>query len=47
MMSTVVAAMGRSVVSLDPMVMHLTYLRRSLELAGNEKNVRLLNNGVR
>jgi len=46
MMSTVVAAMGRSVVSLDPMVMHLTYLRRSLELAGNQNHVRLLNNAV-
>ena len=47
MMSTVVAAMGRQVVSLDPLVEHLTYLRRSLELLGNQNNARLLNNAVR
>ena len=47
MMSTVVAAMGRKVVSVDPMVQHLSYLRRSLELLGNQDNVRLLNNAVR
>ena len=47
MMSTVVAAMGRKVVSVDPMVQHLSYLRRSLELLGNQNNARLLNNAVR
>eukprot|EP00092_Neocalanus_flemingeri_P057974 GFUD01069007.1.p1 GENE.GFUD01069007.1~~GFUD01069007.1.p1 ORF type:complete len:358 (-),score=107.51 GFUD01069007.1:27-1100(-) len=46
MMSTVVAAMGRQVVSLDPLVEHLTYIRRSLELLGNENKARLLNNAV-
>ena len=46
-MSTVVANMGRKVVSVDPMVQHLSYLRKSLELLHNEKNVRLLNNAVR
>ena len=47
MMSSVVANMGRKVVSVDPMKQHLSYLRRSLELLGNEKNARLLNNAVR
>jgi len=46
MMSTVVAGMGRSVVSVDPLVQHLSYLRRSLELLGNQDNARLLNNAV-
>ena len=47
MMSTVVAAMGRKVVSVDPLIQHLSYLRRSLELVGNQNNARLLNNVVR
>ena len=47
MMSTVVAAMGRKVVSVDPLIQHLSYLRRSLELVGNQNNARLLNNAVR
>jgi len=46
MMSTVVAAMSRKVVSVDPLVQHLSYLRRSLELLGNQDNARLLNNAV-
>jgi len=46
MVTTVVAAMGRQVVSVDPMKEHLSYLHRALELLGNEGNVRLLNNAV-
>eukprot|EP00092_Neocalanus_flemingeri_P071809 GFUD01088285.1.p1 GENE.GFUD01088285.1~~GFUD01088285.1.p1 ORF type:complete len:343 (+),score=100.10 GFUD01088285.1:19-1047(+) len=46
MMSTVVAAMGRQVVSVDPMLEHLSYLRKALELLGNQNNTRLLNNAV-
>jgi len=46
MMSTVVAAMGRKVVSVDPLVQHLSYLRRSLELLDNQDNVRIFNNAV-
>ena len=47
MVTTVVAAMGRHVVAVDPMKEHLSYLHRALELLGNEGNVRLLNNAVR
>jgi len=46
MVTTVVAAMGRHVVAVDPMKEHLSYLHRALELLGNEGNVRLLNNAV-
>ena len=47
MVTTVIAAMGRKVVSVDPLKEHLSYLRKALELLGNEDNVRLLHNAVR
>ena len=47
MVTTVVAAMGRKVVAIDPMKEHLSHLRKSLTLLGNENNVVLLNNAVR
>jgi len=46
MVTTVVAAMGRKVVAIDPMKEHLSHLRKSLTLLGNENNVVLLNNAV-
>jgi len=46
MVSTVVAAAGRKVVAIDPLVQHLSYLRKGLSMLGNENNVRLLNNAV-
>ena len=47
MVTTVVAAMGRKVISVDPMKEHLSYIRKSLGLLGNQDNVMLLNNAVR
>ena len=47
MVTTVIAAMGRKVVSVDPLKEHLSYLRKALELLGNDDNVRLLHNAVR
>ena len=47
MVTTVVAAMGRNVVAVDPMKEHLSYLHKALQLLGNEGNVRLLHNAVR
>jgi len=46
MVTTVVAAMGRKVISVDPMKEHLSYIRKSLGLLGNQDNVMLLNNAV-
>ena len=47
MVTTVVAAMGRKVISVDPMKEHLSYIRKSLGLLGNQDNVMLLNNVLR
>ena len=46
MVTTVVAAMGRKVVAVDPMKEHLSYLHKALQLLGTEDNVRLLHNAV-
>ena len=46
MVTTVVAAMGRKVVAVDPMKEHLSYIHKALQLLGTEDNVRLLHNAV-
>lgn len=46
MVTTVIAAMGRKVVSIDPLKEHLSYVRKSLELLGNQDNVRLIHGAV-
>jgi len=46
MVTTVVAAMGRKVISVDPMKEHLSYIWKALNLLSNQDNVILLNNAV-
>ena len=47
MFSVTVASMGRKVVAVDASIQNLAYIHKSVNLNGNEENVKLINNAVR
>ena len=47
MYTLMMAAMGRKVIAVDPMVDNLAYIRRSLKLGNRESLVTLVHNAVR
>jgi len=46
MFTTIAAAMGRKVTAVDADLYNLSFIRKSLEVLGNSRNVKLINNAV-